>query len=257
VEEISAAVHEQANVTTRTAGHAQEARGLTDEVRNRVRSGAESMHELDDAMTRMTDSAKKTAQIVKRIDEIAFQTNLLALNAAVEAARAGDAGRGFAVVADEVRQLAIRAAEAAKETSSLIDQTVASTTASTAISRRVGEHLTAVQNEIDRVATVVSEIASDCTFQRDQTGDIRTALEQVGRLTQDSAASAEESASASEQLSAQAAMMKELVQAFVVQDDSGRSRALARRNPLDEVPGHVLDKRKPDRLVDKWQMVGV
>ena len=164
VEEISAAVQEQSTVTARTAGHAQEARDLTDEVRNRVRSGAESMHELNDAMTRMTDSAKKTAQIVKRIDEIAFQTNLLALNAAVEAARAGDAGRGVAVVADEVRQLAIRAAAAAKETSSLIEQTVTSTTASTAISRRVGDHLNAVQNEIDRVATVVAEIAADCTF---------------------------------------------------------------------------------------------
>ena len=225
VEEISAAVQEQSTVTTRTAGLAKEASDLTGHVRDRVRSGAESMHELDGAMTRMTESAKKTAQIVKRIDEIAFQTNLLALNAAVEAARAGDAGRGFAVVADEVRQLAIRAAEAAKETSSLIEQTVVSTTASTVISRRVGDHLSSVQTEINRVAVVVQEIASDCVLQRDQTVDIRNTLEQVSQHTQESAASAEESASASEELSAQAAMMKELVQAFVVHEDGRPAHA--------------------------------
>ena len=233
MEEISAAVQEQSTVTTRTAGLAKEASELTGHVRDRVRSGAESMHELDGAMTRMTDSAKKTAQIVKRIDEIAFQTNLLALNAAVEAARAGDAGRGFAVVADEVRQLAIRAAEAAKETSSLIEQTVVSTSESTVISRRVGDHLSSVQTEINRVATVVEEIASDCVMQRDQTGDIRNTLEQVGQHTQESAANAEESASASEELSAQAAMMKDLVQAFVLHDDGKPART-------------------SDPLVEKW-----
>ena len=224
VEEISASVHEQSTVTTRTAGLAQEASDLTGRVRNRVRSGAESMQELEGAMTRMSDSARKTAQIVKRIDEISFQTNLLALNAAVEAARAGDAGRGFAVVADEVRALALRAADAAKETASLIEQTVASTTESTTISQRVGEHLVAVQEEMDRVATVVSDIAADCSFQRDQTSDIRNSLAQVGQMTQESAASAEESASASEELSAQAATMMELVQSFVVRDEPTASR---------------------------------
>ena len=231
VEEISAAVHEQSTVTARTAGLAQEASDLTSQVRNRVNAGAESMHQLDGAMTRMSESARKTAVIVKSIDDISFQTNLLALNAAVEAARAGDAGRGFAVVADEVRALALRAAEAARETSSLIEQTVASTVESTAISQRVGDHLSAVQTEIDRVATVVSEIASDCTFQRDQTSEIRNSLQQVGQLTQDSAASAEESASASEELSAQAATMRELVHSFVVRDETVQAGAPARRRP--------------------------
>jgi methyl-accepting chemotaxis protein len=235
VEEISAAVQEQSTVTTRTAGLAQEASELTGQARSRVRLGAESMRELDQAMTRMTESAKKTAQIVKRIDEIAFQTNLLALNAAVEAARAGDAGRGFAVVADEVRQLAIRAAEAAKETSILIDQTVESTTASAAISQRVGDHLTAVQHEVDRVATVAADIATDCTLQRDQTSEIRNTLEHVGRRTQESAASAEESASASEELSAQASTMKELVQSFTLPDVAEPSRSNLSRKPLQRV----------------------
>ncbi|AMW05590.1 CHASE3 domain-containing protein [Gemmatimonas phototrophica] len=257
VEEISSAVQEQSTVTTRTAGLAQEASELTAQARSRVRLGAESMRELDEAMTRMTESAKKTAQIVKRIDEIAFQTNLLALNAAVEAARAGDAGRGFAVVADEVRQLSIRAAEAAKETSTLIDQTVESTTASAAISQRVGDHLTAVQHEVDRVATVATEIAADCTFQRDQTGEIRNALQQVGQRTQESAASAEESASASEELSAQASTMKGLVQSFMVRDGAEQPRVLARRNPLQEVSRAIRERRAPDPLVDEWASIGM
>ncbi|WP_439642615.1 CHASE3 domain-containing protein [Gemmatimonas sp.] len=256
VEEISSAVQEQSTVTTRTAGLAQEASELTGQARSRIGLGAASMTELDEAMTRMTDSARKTAQIVKRIDEIAFQTNLLALNAAVEAARAGDAGRGFAVVADEVRQLAIRAAEAAKETATLIDLTVESTTSSAAISHRVGEHLTAVQHEVDRVATVATAIAADCTFQRDQTAEIRNALEQVGQRTQESAASAEESAAASEELNAQASAMKELVQSFVVRNHSEEPRTLARRNPYQEVPRDIREKRAPDPLVQKWAAIG-
>ncbi len=230
VEEITAAVQEQASVTTRTAGNAEEARTLTLQVRERVRSGAATMRDLDGSMSRMAESAKKTAQIVKRIDEIAFQTNLLALNAAVEAARAGDAGRGFAVVADEVRQLAIRAAEAAQETSALIDQTVLTTRQSTDLSRLVGEHLGTVEADVDRVTAVVGEIASDCTLQRDQIAEVSRAVEQVSQLTQRAAASAEESASASEELNAQAATMRDLVQQFQVDDDSGAPRHMARRD---------------------------
>ena len=246
VEEITAAVQEQASVTTRTAGNADEARTLTLHVRDRVRSGSATMRELDTSMNRMAESAKKTAQIVKRIDEIAFQTNLLALNAAVEAARAGDAGRGFAVVADEVRQLAIRAAEAAQETSALIDETVLSTRQSTALSRQVGEHLGTVETDVDRVTTVVGEIANDCTLQRDQIAEVSRAVEQVSLLTQRAAASAEESASASEELNAQAAAMRDLVQQFQVDDDSGAPRKTARRSS-GALPGKPKEsKRSPN-----------
>lgn len=256
VEEITAAVQEQASVTTRTAGNAEEARTLTLLVRDRVRSGAATMRDLDGSMSRMAESAKKTAQIVKRIDEIAFQTNLLALNAAVEAARAGDAGRGFAVVADEVRQLAIRAAEAAQETSVLIDETVLTTRESTDLSRQVGEHLGTVETDVDRVTTVVGEIASDCTLQRDQIAEVSRAVEQVSQLTQRAAASAEESASASEELNAQAATMRDLVQQFQVDGDDGDARIMGRRNPLKATPKKYRDKRARDPLVEKWAKVG-
>lgn len=255
IEEIAAAVQEQASVTTRTAGHAQEAHALASQARERARTGSHSMQELDAAMIDMAESVRKTAQIVKRIDEISFQTNLLALNAAVEAARAGDAGRGFAVVADEVRQLAIRAAQAASETSELIEQTLSSTSTSTTISKQVGEHLGTVQAEIERVTTVVSEIASDCIVQRDQTSEIRRSLEMVSQLTQGSAANAEESASASEELSAQSATMKELVQRFIVQDSMESPRKLARRDPTVPPPAHILEQRSRDPLVEKWAVM--
>jgi methyl-accepting chemotaxis protein len=256
VEEITAAVQEQASVTARTAGSAEEARDLAIHVRERVRSGAAAMRDLDGAMSRMGDSAKRTALIVRRIDEIAFQTNLLALNAAVEAARAGDAGRGFAVVADEVRQLAIRAAEAARETSVLIEETVNNTRTSSDIGRQVGQHLGEVETEIARVATVVEEIAGDCTLQRDQINEVRRAVEQVSQLTQRAAASSEESASASEELNAQAATMRDLVQQFHVNTDNGQERILGRRNPFREVAPHIADMRAPDPLVDKWATIG-
>jgi methyl-accepting chemotaxis protein len=160
------------------------------------------MQELDAAMIDMTASLRNAAQIVKRIDEISIQTNLLALNAAVEAARGGDAVRGFAVVADEVRQLAIRAAQAASETS----------------------------------------IASDCIVQRDQTTEIRPSLEMLTQLTQGSAANAEASASASEELSAPSATMRELVQRFIVQDSIAAPRKLARRDPTVSQPARILEQ---------------
>lgn len=232
VEEITAAVQEQASVTTRTATSVQEARTLTMQVRDKVRTGTQSMQALDEAMGRMSTSALRTAQIVKTIDEIAFQTNLLALNAAVEAARAGDAGRGFAVVADEVRQLAIRAASAARETSTLIEETVDTTKASTEITRQVREHLGTVDGDVDRVTALVQDITTDCEAQRDQIKEVGVAVDLVSQQTQRVAANSEEAASASEELNAQATTMRDLVQQFQVRASNGKARTIARRDVL-------------------------
>lgn len=243
VEEITASVHEQASVTARTAGRLEEARTLSREVRTYLQAGTQSMDGLTEAMARLNGSAAKTAQIVKTIDEIAFQTNLLALNAAVEAARAGDAGRGFAVVADEVRQLAIRAATSARETSALIEETVASTHESREISLRVHEQLGRIDSEVERVTKIVEQVAVDCTEQRDQIADVSRATEQVSQQTQRAAATAEESASAAEELSAQASTMKGLVNQFQVTDSAGKPRGLARRNPRNVVHRPFREKR--------------
>ena len=252
VEEITAAVQEQAAVTQRTTSSVQEARTLSLQVREKVRTGTQSMQSLDDAMGRMAESAKRTAQIVKTIDEIAFQTNLLALNAAVEAARAGDAGRGFAVVADEVRQLAIRAANAAQETSSLIEETVKSTHDSSEITREVRAHLGTVDTDIDRVTTLVQDISVDCESQRDQIRDVGQSVERVSHETQLMAANAEESASASEELNAQASMMRELVQRFQVRDSRGSTRPLARRD-VGQPSGRIgIERRGAEELLERW-----
>ena len=253
VEEITAAVQEQAAVTSRTTTSVQAARTLTQQVRDRVRHGTQSMQSLDDAMARMTSSAERTAKIVKTIDEIAFQTNLLALNAAVEAARAGDAGRGFAVVADEVRQLAIRAASAARETSTLIEETVQTTLASTEISRQVREQLGTVDADVDRVTKLVQDIATDCEVQRDQIREVGAAVEAVNNQTQLAAANAEESASAAEELNAQATTMRDLVQQFKVSDSADDSRKLARRDVTAQKGQRIARERRnfaPER--EQW-----
>jgi methyl-accepting chemotaxis protein len=203
-------------------------------------------------MDRMTTSAQRTAQIVKTIDEIAFQTNLLALNAAVEAARAGDAGRGFAVVADEVRQLAIRAASAARETSVLIEETVSTTRASTDISRQVREQLGTVDLDVERVTMLVGTVADDCAQQHDQIRDVGAGVDQVNQQTQGLASSAEEAASAAEELNAQASTMRDLVRRFHVRGANGEARALARRDVSQPVSRAVRERRGHDPLVSKW-----
>jgi methyl-accepting chemotaxis protein len=229
VEEVTAAVQEQAAISRRTTEVLSETRTVAIDVRDQLTIGTTSMIALQQAMERLSHSAEHTAQIVRTIDEIAFQTNLLALNAAVEAARAGDAGRGFAVVADEVRQLALRAATAAQETASLIEQTVSSTKESVQLSGTVQSQLQQVDGQVQRAVTLVEQAARDCAAQRDQISEVSHAIEDVSGQTKAAAAGAEESASASEQLSAQAALMRELVHQFVVLDSRGSPRHMARR----------------------------
>ncbi len=246
VEEITAAMQEQSSLTAHTASSVQEARGLALAVRERVKAGTQSMQSLDDSIGRMSASAHRTAQIVKAINEIAFQTNLLALNAAVEAARAGDAGRGFAVVADEVRQLALRAANAATETTTLIEETVQTTRVSADLTRQVRDQLGTVDVDVDRVTSLVQDIAVDCDAQRDQIRDVSEAIAQVSEHTQRGASNAEESASASEELTAQARTMRDLVAQFdidIVREDDDH---VAPRRPGDRRPTTARARRARD-----------
>ena len=243
VEEITAAVQEQSALTTRTVVRLDDARQLARDTRERLREGTHAMHGLGEAMERMTMSAERTANIVKTIDEIAFQTNLLALNAAVEAARAGDAGRGFAVVADEVRQLAIRAASAARETADLINQTVTTARESRTITGDVTERLTSVDHDVEKVTTVVEQVADDCAEQRRQIDEVSRGVSSVSHQTQLAAANAEEAASASEELNSQAASMRALVNRFVIGDSHGDPRKTAPREPRRTPQRPYLERR--------------
>jgi methyl-accepting chemotaxis protein len=215
LEETSASLEEMASMTKRNAENAQQANDLAKLARASADRGANDMQAMSAAMAAIKVSSDEIAKIIKTIDEIAFQTNILALNAAVEAARAGEAGMGFAVVADEVRNLAQRSAQAAKETSVKIEGAVAKTAQDVDLSAKVAQALRDFVDKVRRVDELVAEVASASREQTQGVAQINTAVSQIDKVTQSNAASAEESAAASEQLNAQAETLKHSVQELI------------------------------------------
>jgi methyl-accepting chemotaxis protein len=211
IEETSSSVEEMASMTKQNAANADQAKTLAGNARVSADKGTEAMKRMSTAIDDIKNSADKTAKIIKTIDEIAFQTNLLALNAAVEAARAGEAGKGFAVVAEEVRNLAQRSAEAAKNTASLIEESVKNSENGVAISKEVSTNLEEIAGTARKVNDLIAEIAAASNEQSQGIEQINTAVGQMDTVTQQVAANAEESASASEELSAQAEELNKMV----------------------------------------------
>ncbi len=225
LESVSSTIQQISTMTQEDAKHTEQASTLTDETRRSADAGAESMKRLCEAIKRIKGSSDETAKIVKTIDDIAFQTNLLALNAAVEAARAGDAGKGFAVVAEEVRNLAMRSAEAAKGTSALIEESVKNVEAGVALNEIALKNFEEINRHICQVGTVVGTVASSSKEQNESTNGLNRSVEQLEALTQATAADAEESAAASEELSQQSVEMKTLVAKFRLTTDELRDAA--------------------------------
>ncbi len=211
LEESSGSLEEMASMTKQNADHANQADALMKETKQVVGAANDSMSELTMSMDEITQSSEDTFKIIKTIDEIAFQTNLLALNAAVEAARAGETGAGFAVVADEVRNLAMRAAEAANNTSSLIEDTMKKVQQGSGLVEKTNTTFTQVAESASKVAELVGEITAASNEQADGIEQVNKSIAEMDRITQRNAATAEESASASEQMSAQAEHMKVFV----------------------------------------------
>ena len=212
IEETSSSLEEMSSMTKQNADNAGQADNLMQEANQVVRKANQSMTELTGSMQEISKASEETSKIIKTIDEIAFQTNLLALNAAVEAARAGEAGAGFAVVADEVRNLAMRAAEAAKNTAALIEGTVKKIDDGSTLVSRTNEAFGQVAESAAKVGELVAEIAAASREQAQGIEQVNTAVSEMDKVTQQNAANAEESASASEQLSAQAEQMKAIVE---------------------------------------------
>ncbi|HCT57708.1 MAG TPA: methyl-accepting chemotaxis protein [Gemmatimonas aurantiaca] len=226
LEEVAAGLQEVGSVTRQNADNASEAQELSAQAQQSSTRGVNEMQRLSDAILRIKHSSDSTAKIIKTIDEIAFQTNLLALNAAVEAARAGDAGRGFAVVAEEVRGLALRSAEAARQTADLIEQSVTTANEGVTLNAAVLEQLTDIDQRVSRVGTVLADVASASQLQRDGIATIGRAVDQMNAVTQQVAANAEESASAAEELAGQATTMNALVNEFTLSDQASSQGSL-------------------------------
>ncbi len=211
IEETSSSLEEMSSMTKQNADNASEADNLMRKAIQVVQQANVSMAELNGSMNEISSASIETSKIIKTIDEIAFQTNLLALNAAVEAARAGEAGAGFAVVADEVRNLAIRAADAAKDTAGLIEGTVKKVTDGTDLVSRTNEAFAEVASSTSKVGELVAEIAAASKEQTQGIEQVNSSVTEMDKVTQSNAANAEENASASEEMSAQAEQMMAFV----------------------------------------------
>jgi ABC-type transporter Mla subunit MlaD len=223
LEETSSSLEELSSMTKQNADNATQAKALMAKAKGIVEQVDGQMRNMASSIQEVTKSSEETGKIIKTIDEIAFQTNLLALNAAVEAARAGEAGAGFAVVADEVRNLALRAAEAAKNTSSLIENTVTTVRKSRDLTQQTQEAFKENVAISGKIGNLIDEIAAASQEQAQGIGQISTAVAQMDKVVQQSAASAEESASSSEEMNAQAEQMKLYVEELVqVIGESGR-----------------------------------
>ncbi len=214
LEEVSASMNEVDGQTKQNAGNAEQAKGISLEAKREAEEGNRLMNELVQAMKEINESSDSISKIIKVIDEIAFQTNLLALNAAVEAARAGKHGKGFAVVAEEVRNLAERSARAAKETTTMIEDSGAKVQSGAQIAENTASALQRIVEGSIKVTDIVTEIASASNEQALALSQVVTAIDQISIVTQSNTATAEESASASEELSSQASSLNSLVSTF-------------------------------------------
>jgi methyl-accepting chemotaxis protein len=240
LEEVASSMEELGSMSAQNAGSAEESTQLTRATAASLAEAARHMEKLTGAMSDIEESSDATARIVKTIDEIAFQTNLLALNAAVEAARAGEAGKGFAVVAEEVRNLAIRSAEAAKQTSELIERSVESTRRGSTFTADVESNLRDVREKAERSGQVAEEISAASRHQSEGVEQVNGAVGQMNSVVQQSAAGAEETASTAEELSGQAAELRTLVAAFELGRPGSATGPVAPRRPPTNRIGHLV-----------------
>ena len=234
VEELTASLEEVSSQTDVNAKNANDANALAEGAKEGAMKGNEKMQEALVAMEEINESSSNISKIIKVIDEIAFQTNILALNAAVEAARAGQHGKGFAVVAEEVRNLAARSADAAKETTEMIEGSIKKAEAGTRIANETAEALNKIVEDVAKAANLIGDIALASNEQASAIGQINQGIMQVSQVVQSNSATSEESAAASEELSGQADLLQEMVGRFKLKN-IGKSYRKQEELDLEEI----------------------
>ena len=251
LEEVSSSLEEMSSMTKQNADNSNQAKILAAEAKEAANEGDASMKKMAEAIREIKQSSDNTAKIIKSIDDIAFQTNLLALNAAVEAARAGEAGKGFAVVAEEVRNLAMRSAEAAKNTANMIEESVKNADGGVKIAEEVASALSKIVDRAQKVGDLIAEIAAASNEQALGIEQVNIAVAQMNQVTQSNAANSEESASASEELSGQAGELAKMVGEFLLTVTGGRRSAPAARHSVKHLPPPAPPRKPAAALPDK------
>ena len=238
LEEITSSTNEVNSQSKQNAENATEAHGIAKQATEDAEKGNQQMEQLAESMEKINASSDEINKVVKVIDDIAFQINLLALNANVEAARAGKYGKGFAVVADEVRNLAVKSTDSVKETTQMVEDTVNNIKEGTEAAEATNKQLTAIVEGSGKVANFLEEISQASREQAQAVEQITEGLDQIDQTTQASTASAEESASASEELAGQAQQLRSLVAEFKLnQRYSGGARQLTQGSHLNNLGG--------------------
>ncbi|PKM78722.1 MAG: methyl-accepting chemotaxis protein [Firmicutes bacterium HGW-Firmicutes-15] len=245
-EEITATITQVAAQTKQNAMNANQANELAVTAKNNAAQGNQEMQEMLKAMGEINEASNNISKIIKVIDEIAFQTNILALNAAVEAARAGQHGKGFAVVAEEVRNLAARSANAAKETTGMIEGSIKKVAMGTKMANETAEALNKIVTGITTVADLVADIASACNEQATAIAQVNQGIAGVSEVTQMNTATAQQSAAASEELASQAEILKDWVNKFKLQKNNDSFQKLNEMSPdLIRMIENMVEKKKP------------
>ncbi len=220
VEELAATINEISNQVSDTSKNAKYAREQVEKAGSELLSSNESMSDMIAAMHKISQESSEIGKIIKTIEDIAFQTNILALNAAVEAARAGEAGKGFAVVADEVRNLASKSAEAAKDTTILIEGSIQAVEDGTKIADQTAQALASTVESVESTVDTVVKISQAAEEQAQSIAEVTQGVDQISSVVQTNSATAQESAAASEELAGQSQILKELVNRFRLKEES-------------------------------------